>query len=1097
MIDGRDKFVPTCTKAWIMTSCSTAMRASEPNAEDIGSSGFFRHQALLGGHRYVGVGILRHAKEGRDPVVICEPVMSEGTAETNRRAGREQLTRWRFVSVEEWEDGVAALAEAQRRPCAAPPEPTPKQFPTSQGTEALPEPLTSHSPAARKIALFRSLFHGRDDMYATKWLNTKTGRKGFSPVCANKWRAGVCLLKRKGRGGCAECGHRRFKPLDDAVLLRHFTQGRDDLSTVVGIYPMDERNLTWFLAIDFDKGEWKREVSCIRSICDERNVPYAVERSQSGEGAHLWLFFEEPLAGATARRFGESLLTLGMQAGGVTRFSSYDRLFPNQDTVPTGGFGNLIALPLQKRARDDGNSVFVDERFEPYPDQWAFLASVRRVTTECVRHVTALAPGGSLGVLAKPDEGIDAVDDSAGAEMPEGMGAAKHPEPASSDGDDVPNEIRIVRANMIEVDKSGLSPESRNAIRRLAAFANPDFYRAQMMRQPVYGRTRIIDLSEEDDSVIRLPRGCEDRLIALLNRLGDGEGAPMITIVDRRTQGRRIDVSFNGALRPRQQTAVDAMLRHDTGVLVAPTGFGKTVVAAGLIARRRVPTLVVLRSAALAEQWRRSLSEFLTIRETVPVKLTKTGRRAKHQPSAIGQIGDGRNEPGGIIDIALAQSLFERGDIAGSRAVKQLVRDYGMVIFDECHHVASPGHEAIARAVAARYVYGLTGTPKREDGLHPITFMECGPVRHVVTEGEQISAQRFARKLVTRFMPLHADLGSSATYNDYVSLLCRNETRNARIVEDVRSSLRQRRHPLLLTKRVDHARMLASMLDDGPDDGETGRTVLLIGQEQNASKREKLSQARAMSQDRPTVLVATMSYVSEGFDVPQLDTLFLATPSSWEGPVSQAVGRLHRDAEGKAEVRVYDYVDVGVPMLERMYRKRLKSYARLGYQLAADASIMPSRGFAEASVPDRSMVFADGYDRRLRDDINASRRTITMSCTVVSGAAVGAVEESLRDASRRGVDVAVDVRLHADASETSRKRVAAVCRRLRSAACRVRTVEWCSDFAVFDGRLVWYGGIPLLGCGARFADECSLRVVDAGLAEMLVGGQIQGTRPLV
>lgn len=972
-------------------------------------------EALLFGHRYRFVSEIDYAG-GDDSqyarIVICKL--------SNAATGLSlsQAPRHVYVTKSEWLVGVRQLVSQRQHG-------SPNLRPAAEATDF--SQVTAHSPASQKLALFRSLFRGREDVFARKWMNVKKGTKGFSPACANKWQSG-CLLRQRGSGGCGACRRRRFETLIDQVLLAHFTQPQDNLSNIIGVYPMDERNETWFLAIDFDKGDWQKEVSCIRQVCDSRDVPCAVERSQSGNGAHLWIFFDEPVSGVTARRFGETLLTFGMERGGIRRFATYDRLFPNQDAIPSGGFGNLIALPLQKQARDHDNSVFVNESFSSYEDQWKFLASVQRVSMARVQEIIALKQHGSLGELAG---GQGAVAGDSNSARFDASNDAQHDAIGTSPvvADNAPSVISITRSNMLLVSKEGLPANLVNEIRRLAAFANPDFYRAQAMRQPVWGKPRIVDLSEESDEVVLLPRGCEDALVALLS-----EHSIEPQFNDERTVGRHIRVSFTGRLRRRQSEAEKAMLRYDNGVLVAPTGFGKTVIAAAMIARRKVPTLVVVRSAALLQ-------------------------------------------------------------LKGERKVKALVRQYGMVLFDECHHVAAAGHEAIARAVNAKYVYGLTGTPKREDGLQPIIFMQCGPVRHTVNVSEQMAGQRFVRRLVPRFTAFHADLGSSALLQDYLAAVCDSESRNRMIVDDIMACVNAGRTPLVLTKRVKHAKHLSVMLEQQG----CGAVHLLTGQTSGvATKAAAMAKIKTVVDDEPLIVVATSSYVGEGFDLPRLDTLFLASPLSWEGPVSQAVGRLHRDAEGKREARVYDYVDLAVPMLERMYRKRLKSYAKLGYEFSRDSSsrlsVRESHVGVDGGLP--MMVFADGYDALLRDDINACQTTLKIASTMVSVSALKPLETALSSAVNRGVEVQVFVQVRENASAAMRHRVASVCARLSYWGCRVRQVAWCVDMAVFDGRLAWYGSLPLLGCGTRNADDCDMRMCDQALASLLESNLQQGTKPL-
>ena len=709
---------------------------------------------------------------------------------------------------------------------------------------------------------------------------------------------GIVRLCDKKAYSCGRCPNRDFSPLTDDVIYRHL-EGRDvHCRDVVGLYPMLDDETTCFLAIDFDGKDWQQDASTFRTACSELKLAAAVERSRSGNGAHIWFFFEEAAPAATARKFGSGLLTLAMEKRHEIRFKSYDRLFPNQDTLPKGGFGNLIALPLQGRARKDGNSLFIDENFFAFPDQWIFLSTVSRISAEQLdKWITTLCKGGELGELI-----------SAGEVKP-----WETPKRVILTQTDFPETVEIVLANGIYISKNGVSQAALNKIKRLAAFKNPDFYKSQAMRLPTYNKPRIIDTSSETESYICIPRGCEAELLKLL---GDS-GTPHRT-EDNRNVGRIIDVEFSGALRDEQIPAAAALLEHDNGVLSATTAFGKTVIAAYLIGQRETNTLILVHSSALLSQWKRSLEKFLNIQEELPALPVKRGRK-KHR-SLIGQLGAGKNTLGGIVDIAILQSLVS-GD-----EVKEAIRDYGMIICDECHHVPAFSFERVLASANAKYVYGLTATPERPDGHQPIIFMQCGPIRYKVDAKSQAARREFDHYIIPCFTNMRAPDASELYIQELYSKICLNSSGNSRIAQDVTDSLREGRIPIILTERKEHAILLAESLT-----GVCKNTFLLVGSHSQKEKREKLEQLKNVPRDELFVIVATGKYVGEGFDEPRLDTLFLAMPIAWKGTLAQYVGRLHRSFEGKREVLVYDYVDVHIKVLERMYQKRLRGYAELGY----------------------------------------------------------------------------------------------------------------------------------------------------------------------
>lgn len=776
------------------------------------------------------------------------------------------------------------------------------QPPSAAAGVARPDGVERTSPVAEKIALFRALFRGREEVYARRFVSARTGRAGYQPVCGNEWARGVC---EKPRIRCSECACQRFLPVTDEVLRWHLS-GADERGRefVMGLYPMllDER--CWVLAADFDGEHWQEDSAAVSETCRALDLPVVLERSRSGEGGHLWWFFTEAVPAVLARKLGAHLLTETMERRPEIGLRSYDRFFPNQDTLPQGGFGNLIALPLQKAARDAGNSVFVNERFEPHEDQWAFLAGIERITPKRLEAIVTAAEGRGriVGVrLASADE-----DD------PEPWMAPPSRRRETLPTGEMPAAIEMVLGDQLYLPKAGMGPSLRNALLRMAAFQNPEFYRAQAMRLPTYDKPRIVACAEDHPLHLALPRGCFEEALGLLESLRVD-----VSVRDERCHGRHLAVEFGGTLRDEQQQAGAAMLAHETGVLAATTAFGKTVLAAWLIAQRGVNTLILVHRQQLLEQWVERLSQFLGI-----------------APKAIGRWGGGRKKLTGNIDVALIQSVI-RKDV-----VQDLVGDYGHLVVDECHHLSARSFELVARRAKARYVTGLSATVTRKDGHHPIIFMQCGPVRYKVDARRQAAARPFSHEVWVRstgFLPEGEPAADKRVeFQRLCDALMRADFRNRMICAEVVEAVRAGRSPVVLTERTEHLQLLAELLG-----AELPHVITLQGGMGRKALLAALERVREIPPEQGRVLLATGRFLGEGFDDARLDTLFLTMPVSWHGTIAQYVGRLHRLHDGKLSVRVYDYADLEVQMLARMFNKRCAGYEAVGYTILLPASALP------------------------------------------------------------------------------------------------------------------------------------------------------------
>ncbi len=742
-----------------------------------------------------------------------------------------------------------------------------------------PITLSTFTPS-EKIEIFQQYFRGRHEVYPIRWQNSQ-GRSGYSIACHNEWQHLIC---QKPKIKCSECTHQNFKVLDSQAIYDHLS-GKH----TVGIYPLLSNNHCYFLAADFDKADWQAAVQSYTKACKELDVPYAVERSRSGNGAHIWIFFSEPAPAKEARLLGFRLLDRAMEFHAGLSFASYDRLFPNQDIMPAGGFGNLIALPLQNTPRQSGNSVFIDEDGIPYRDQWQFLNQLKKLALTDLYNILE-----QVNYQANNSQQLKQPPWEQGLPI------------KASFIDGCPKKLALILANQIYIPLKTLPSALTARLKRLASFANPEFFKKQAMRFSTHGIPRYICCSRIEQNYLILPRGCFEEVMELM------EQQKIQTLIDdKRHVGQKFEdnqqqksekVQFRAKLRKDQSDAVAALLKHDTGVLVAPTAFGKTVTAIGLIARRGINTLVLTHSRQLVEQWQERLKTFI-------------------QGIEIGVIKGGKRKPSNQIDIATYQSLINKKD----NSIDPLLFNYGQVIVDECHHVSAPRFELLLSEARAKYIVGLTATPERRDGHQSIIFMQVGPIRHRI---KQNSIAPFEQSVVVRSLSFSPPDKLQQTDNrpliaDVYRWLMTCEKRNSHILKDAVEEIEKDRNPVILTERREHADELGQQLIA------RGYRVQVLRGAMKAKERRDAKEGIKTAQ----VIIATGKYLGEGFDLPRLDTLLLALPIAWKGTLAQYAGRIHRQADNKKQVTIYDYVDTGLPMLQRMFQRRFKGYDVMGYQV--------------------------------------------------------------------------------------------------------------------------------------------------------------------
>ena len=904
--------------------------------------------------------------------------------------------------------------------------------PVSQEKKIVESPCLS---LEEKVSLFSSLFKGREDVFAKRWSSKASGKSGYQPVCLNEWNRQLCNKKKYK---CAQCPNRQFKGLEYDDIYKHL-EGKDaEGCDVIGIYVVLIDNHCKFLCVDFDDKQcehgYQNDVLAFVDVCNAWEIPCSIERSRSGNGAHVWIFFKEALAAIKARKLGNAILTEAMNRDGRVSLKSYDRVFPSQDHLSEGGFGNLVALPLQGKARKNGNSIFVDETFTPFEDQWAYLLTVRKTSESFIDKILVLhGLSSELGELSTTSESKP----------------WEAPVPQKITNEDFPKELGCVKSDMLYVPLVGLSGKALNHIKRIASFKNPEFYAKQGMRLSTYNIPRIISCADVSEEYVALPRGCEDAIVELLMN-----NHVCYRMKDETNPGKCISVEFKGELREEQNAAIASLVAHNAGVLNGTTAFGKTVAAIGLIAKRKVNTLILVHTKALLEQWKSRLEEFLDIDYVEEDTSHKRGRKIMFSP--FGTLDSNGNRLHGMVDVALMQSCFDDGE------VKPFVRDYGMVLVDECHHVSAVNFERVLKCCNARYVYGLTATPIRKDGHQPIIFMQCGPIRYSADAKMQMASQTFERLLIPRFTSYRELADEKATYVQILQRMADDNYRNRLIVADVCKTLDDGRSPIVLTSLTSHVEILSAMLADS-----CKNVVTLVGSESVKEKRMKMERLQTIPKEEALVIIATGKYVGEGFDCPRLDTLFLALPVSWKGIIAQYAGRLHRDYLGKKIVQVYDYIDIHIPMCDVMYKRRLRGYASVGYKIQQNDS-KDLFGIGQGAI-----FTGKNYQDLFFADLSKASKSVIISATKLWFAKRAPILELLAQLSACGVEVIVFTRQFSDKDKMLLNGI------------RVNVKEKLSLHAsIIDKSVVWYGSVNYLGYNTE--DDHAMRIMESSIAEEVI-----------
>ena len=900
-----------------------------------------------------------------------------------------------------------------------------------QGARIINPPFITEKMAVR----FFSMFWGREDVYA------KRGKKGgYFPQCDNRWNSSLCPKQQGKKIFCNECEHKKWTKVSARKIIAHLIGNKEDGSDVIGVYPLLPDGKCRFIVFDFDnheKGaeatdfaniddEWHKEVDALRKICIINGIKPLVERSRSGRGAHVWIFFKKAIPAGVARNFGFLLLDKGSASINLKSFHYYDRMYPSQDVA--NGIGNLIALPLQGQALKNGNSAFIDENWNAYPNQWDILFNnTEKLSIKEIEQYM----GKWREELAENKEKVYDAD------------RYTRPKPWRKKceffKEDVVGKIHIVLSNGIYIDTLNLMPRIQNQIRSLAAFDNPEFYKNKRLGYSNYYNFSAVYLGKDIDGYIQIPRGLREKIIEECEKAG----IP-IDVSDEREIGHPIRVDFKGDLRTQQELAAEKLLSHSDGVLSAATAFGKTVVCSYLIAERKVNTLILLQSKDLLNQWIDELNKFLEIREEPPEYITKTGRKKKRQ-DVIGVLHGNKNTLTGIIDVAMVGSMYKKGEY------NDLVNSYGMVIMDECHHAASKTSIELLQKINAKYVYGVSATPKRGDDLDKIIYMLLGPLRHKFTSLERAQEQGIGHYFIPRYTRVVDNIESKNDINKAYNLISDSKVRNEMIIEDVRSCVNKKQTPVILTRFKDHAKYLYDGLKNMAD-----HVFLLYGDNSDKKNADIRAELKKIPQDETLILIATGQKIGEGFDFPRLDVLMLAAPVSFEGRLEQYVGRLNRDYEGKEAVYVYDYIDSHIRFFDRMYAKRLRTYKKIGFSI-----------WTEDKQPKQTInaIYDSGnYTEKFERDLVEAEKTIVISSPNISQDKIERFLYLIKERQEEGVKVTVITTDPEEIIYGNSDICYELIREMEQIGINVITkTEVEERFAVIDDELVWHGGMNLLG----------------------------------
>lgn len=871
----------------------------------------------------------------------------------------------------------------------------------------------------QKVAIFMDYFKPRMDVYEKRYFSNKQNKFGWAIACLNEFQNGC--NKGKIINACKNCPIKKLAPLTKEVIFDHFKGKNKNLG--IGAYPLLKDNTCYFLAMDFDEETWFEDMYSVYKIATRYKLEPVMERSGSGLGGHLWFFFSTNIKGSLVRRFGEFLLQEAMKIDSNLSFKSFDRMFPNQDYLPEGEFGNQIAFPLRYDSYKQGDTTFINEFQQAYSNPIEYLSTRKKISPEEIEKILDNIENDYFFDNEQLRFNLDITQ--------------KYVE-----------QIKGFENRMLMIEKKDLNSLTYNTIKRIASMYNPAYFKLQRLHKPIYYKTtpRILSYYEEDDTYIYVPRGLKDKLSSIFNET-------KIEIEDNTTNGHSIDVSFKGNLKPEQVPVVNKMIKYDMGVLKAAPGFGKTIIGIYLISYFKVNTLVIVPTKQIQDQWLERINSFLNYPKAF-----------KKEDEFICIYNGSKKRTNKNIDIAIAASLTRLENL------DKFLNGYGMIIVDECHRAPSNTFTHILRNASSKRIYGLSATLEREDGLEKVIYMFCGTKRYERSLAQMKGSYQFSQVLIPR-MTNSIILNKKAHFVDICNELVKDMARNQLIFKDILQEYKQGSKIIVLSDRKEHLSLLEEMLSKAIDH------VFIMTGEQNKKTRDlTMRQIKELDFNNSYVLLATSTLLGEGFDLPELRTLFLTMPISGESRLTQYTGRIQRNDEGKDVVKVYDYVDVQIPMMQTMFHKRLKYYQNIGYGIYEQTK--------ESSI--QQVLFENSEVKsQLIEDIENTKKEIIIFTTTLLLSKIKDYFSLLSNKYSKGIKIYFVLSDKLKNKQLELKHISGI-------GASFQFIEHNKHFVVFDRQIVWnldfdiFGYNKADGYGIRISDN---QLIDDILKEISITSQ--------